>query len=192
MDENEKLLDLFDKYKNDLSEMNRDEVYKITSSVESIILRHFNADCAYKKDLDYIRKNLGMMIAFQNDEGAGFIAGQDLKSMKNMFSGLLESLSDEIRAIGIPKKNKEKGNMVNVNITQNQSQNQSFSLFFDSIKDEITGKQLRELKEIIAKEPDLEKAKPKIIEKIKSFGSDICSNIIANIITNPAIWSGLL
>ncbi|MDR1202648.1 MAG: hypothetical protein LBL58_13630 [Tannerellaceae bacterium] len=26
MDENEKLLDLFDKYKNDLSEMNRDEV----------------------------------------------------------------------------------------------------------------------------------------------------------------------
>lgn len=188
MDENEKLLDLFDKYKNDLSKMNRDEVYEITSSVESIILRHFNADCAYKKDLGYIRKNLGMMIAFQNDEGLGFIDGQDLKSMKNMFSGLLENLSNEIRAIGIPKKNKEKGNMVNANITQNQS----FSLFFDSIKDEITGKQLRELKEIIANEPDLEKAKPKIIAKIKSFGSDICSNIIANIITNPAIWSGLL
>ena len=36
---------------------------------------------------------------------------------------------------------------------------------------------------------DLEKAKPKLIDKIKSFGENVASNILANIITNPTIWS---
>ena len=44
------------------------------------------------------------------------------------------------------------------------------------------------LKQIVEKEGDLEKAKPELIDKIKSFGKDVASNILANIITNPAIW----
>ena len=38
---------------------------------------------------------------------------------------------------------------------------------------------------------DLQKARPGIIEKLKSFGADVASNIVANLLTNPAIWSGL-
>ena len=45
-----------------------------------------------------------------------------------------------------------------------------------------------EIKEIITNEPNPIQAKTKLIDKIKSFGSDVTSNIIANIITNPAIW----
>ena len=167
---------------------------KISSTVESIVVQHFGAECSYKKDLDYVRKNLGVMLAWKNDKG---YMGQDLETVKNFFAGLFDSLIDEIRTIGIPIKSSKKDSLVNVNVTQNQSQEQQqyqeqiFSLFFESIKDEISGKQLKELKEIVSQEPDPEKAKPKILEKIKSFGSDVCASIVANIITNPIIWSGL-
>ena len=33
-----------------------------------------------------------------------------------------------------------------------------------------------------------EEKKVKLIDKIKSFGSDIASNIVAGILTNPAIF----
>ena len=51
---------------------------------------------------------------------------------------------------------------------------------------------LNNLKQVVDEEKgDLEKAKPKVIDKIKSFGENVASNILANIITNPAIWSCL-
>ncbi len=55
-----------------------------------------------------------------------------------------------------------------------------------------TRTQLKELKAVVAEaDNDLEKARPSIIEKLKSFGTDVVSNIVANVLTNPAIWSGL-
>jgi hypothetical protein len=52
----------------------------------------------------------------------------------------------------------------------------------------LTGSQLKEIKQVVDEtKGDLEKAKPKIINKLKSFGENIASNIIANIITNPTI-----
>jgi hypothetical protein len=194
MDKNEKLLKLLRDYKGSLEGLSRDDVFKLSSTVDSIITRSFPADLAYKRDLDYLRKNLGIMITLKNDKG---YMGQDLVSIKKIFLGLLDSMIDEISAVGLPIKDAHKNSLVNVSVMQNQSQEQKQSqeqlltVFFDSIKDEISGKQLKELKEIAKNEPDPERAKPKIIEKIKSFGSDVCSNIIANIVTNPAIWTGL-
>lgn len=74
---------------------------------------------------------------------------------------------------------------INVNVSQNQSQQQSQSLdlFMDLIKDELTGKQYQEIQEIIKTERNPALAKTKLVDKIKSFGVDITSNIIANIIT---------
>ena len=45
------------------------------------------------------------------------------------------------------------------------------------------------MKNIKEEKGDLEKAKPKVIDKLKSFGENVASNILANIITNPAIWT---
>ena len=74
---------------------------------------------------------------------------------------------------------------INVHVSQNQSQRQSQSLdfFMDLIKDELTGKQYKEIKEIIETEPNPALAKTKLVDKIKSFGIDVASNIISNIIT---------
>lgn len=80
---------------------------------------------------------------------------------------------------------------INVNQTQTQSQSVAIDIFLESIKDEITGKYFKELKAIAAEENDPVKAKSKILDKVKSFGEDVLSNIVANIITNPTIWSGL-
>jgi len=76
------------------------------------------------------------------------------------------------------------------NQTQQQSQSVCMLVFSEAIKDEITGKQLKELLEIVndKEKNDADKQKS-LIEKLKSFGIDVLGNIIANIITNPLISS---
>lgn len=73
---------------------------------------------------------------------------------------------------------------INVNVSQNQSQQQSqyLDLFMDLIKNELTGRQYKEIKEIIETEPNHALVKTKLVDKIKSFGIDVASNIISNII----------
>ena len=101
----------------------------------------------------------------------------------------------------VPQKNNEKTERgvnitANINNTNSQSQNQEQSvavnIFLEAIKDDLTGRQVKELKEVIAEsDGDKKKARDGIIAKLKSFGSDVASNIVANIITNPLIWSSL-
>ncbi|EKT4553246.1 hypothetical protein [Flavobacterium psychrophilum] len=91
-----------------------------------------------------------------------------------------------------PNENKVSTNNININNTQSVSQQLTLNIFLDAIKDELTGKDFKALKEIMKdyeKEPD--KTKGKIIEKIKGFGGDVLSNIVANILTNPTIYSGI-
>ncbi len=120
-------------------------------------------------------------------------------TQQNALLAILEAIAD-LPTI-VPHNNK-KPNRKGVNITtninntnsQSQSQEQSFAinLFLEAIKDDLTGRQIKELKEIIAESGnDKEKARDSVIAKLKSFGSDVASNIVANIITNPLIWSSL-
>lgn len=111
---------------------------------------------------------------------------------------ILEALVDLPTIIPQNKKKKtDKGINITTNINnsncQSQSQEQSFAvnMFLEAIKDDLTGKQIKELKEVVAESgSDKEKARNGIIAKLKSFGSDVAANIIANILTNPVIWSG--
>lgn len=93
-----------------------------------------------------------------------------------------------------PTSKIDKSVHVNVTQTQSQSQEQSFSIdiFLEAIKAEIKGKQLKELKAIAQEEPNPEKAKTKVLDKIKSWGGDVLANVVANIVTNPNIWAGLM
>lgn len=119
---------------------------------------------------------------------------EKLYKSQNNFSillGVLKAIENVPQKIQKPTASSaNSGINVNVNQSQQQTQQQtqSFQIFLEAIKDELTGKQQKELK-LLAKEelPEAEK-RIKIINKLKSFGSDILSNIIANVITNPAIW----
>lgn len=80
----------------------------------------------------------------------------------------------------------------NINNTNSQSQNQEQSLaiqlFVEAIKDDLTGRQIKELKAVVAEaDNDLQEARPGILAKLKEFGTDVASNIVANILTNPMI-----
>lgn len=118
----------------------------------------------------------------------------------NIFDDIL-GLLESCRAIPIlpsiqkaPTSKIDKSVHVNVTQTQSQSQEQSFAIdiFLEAIKDEIKGKQLKELKAIAQEEPNPEKAKTKVFDKIKSWGGDVLANVVANIVTNPNIWNGLM
>ena len=89
---------------------------------------------------------------------------------------------------------KETTSPITINVSQSQTQSQSVAIdiFLESIKDEIPGKYFKELKAIAKEEPDAAKARSRILDKLKGFGEDVLSNIVANIITNPTIWSGLI
>ncbi len=84
-------------------------------------------------------------------------------------------------------------NNIHITNTQNNTLHIAINLFLEAIKDEITGKDLKEVKEIIKDfEAEPEKSKNKLIDKIKGFGSDVLSNIVANILTNPNIYNELI
>ena len=89
------------------------------------------------------------------------------------------------QVVNVTKDSKVVDNSVNVHVnqTQSQQQSQSLDLFMDIIKEELTGKQYKEIKEIVETESNPTQVKTKLVDKIKSFGIDVASNIISNIIT---------
>ena len=105
----------------------------------------------------------------------------------------LSTSADEKNSVG-----KESINIttnINNNNTQSQNQEQSLAvqLFIEAIQDDLTGRQIKELKSIVQENgDDLQKARSGIVDKLKDFGSDVASNIVANILINPLIWEKLL
>lgn len=102
--------------------------------------------------------------------------------------------------IVVDSVDKKDGDAINVTTTinntnsQSQSQEQSLAveLFIEAIKDDLTGRQIKELKSVVAEaDNNLQKARPGILAKLKEFGADVASNIVANLLTNPMIWGGL-
>lgn len=71
---------------------------------------------------------------------------------------------------------------------QSQSQKLIQKVFIEAIKNDLTSTQQKELQTILeAHKGNIEKAKPKLKDKLLSFGKDIASNILANILTNPNV-----
>lgn len=111
---------------------------------------------------------------------------------------ILDSIISDIKDFGLPistKENYNKALNLNINQTNNQSQstniNISLSIITDAIKGELRNSEIDILKEIIESSEEPTEKKKKFIEKIKSFGSDVSSNILANIITNPQVYGNI-
>lgn len=131
-------------------------------------------------------------------------AAIELKKQHNspeIFERMIGILQSCILFPSLPQKEETKpiiDKSVNANVHQSQDQSQTqkqgfaIDIFLEAIKDEITGKQLKELKSIAQEESNPEKAKSKILNKVKSWGESISASIIANIITNPVIWNKLV
>ncbi len=83
--------------------------------------------------------------------------------------------------------------ILNNNITQNQEQSQKQSqevnLFVDLLKKSLAPYQLEELKELAKSDMPTPEKRQSLKDKILSFGSDVVVNVLANILTNPAVYS---
>ena len=90
-----------------------------------------------------------------------------------------------------PKVNEKITAQNYIAITQSQEQSQEMNIFLYVLKESLSIEQYNELKDILQKSDNVDVAKPKIIDKLKSFGESIMSNIIASLITNSSIWNNL-
>ena len=118
----------------------------------------------------------------------GYYPPTEMKSM----IGILESFKAIPSKIEISSQRKGPSIVINNKNSQTQNQTITIQLFTKAIEDELTISQIKELKRIVDEEKgDVEKAKPKIVDKLKSFGESLSSNIVANILTNPTIWSSI-
>jgi len=190
MGQKENILNLLSEIKDKLDSMNREDVFSSTTSVKSILNRFYLNESPFLDEIKYFREKAYAMVIDKTDKVP---LGPKLSELKNNYKRLLELIIKEIELLGIPTKDDlklDKSIKVNVNQQQSQEQSQTSQLlvFFELIKDEITGKQYKELIQIVKSEKDSKFAKSKIIEKLKSFGENICTNIVTNILTNPSVW----
>ncbi len=117
---------------------------------------------------------------------------------KQEAESILKSLITDIRDFGIIRSDsKTKSGGININVNQHNSQNQSttvsvnFDMILESLKYGLSGAQIEELKEILESNQEPKEKKKTFVEKIKSFGSDVASNILANLLTNPQVYEQL-
>lgn len=112
---------------------------------------------------------------------------------------LINSVVAEVNALGLPVKKNVNDKSVNVNttVTQNQEQHQNqqqeviVRILLEAVKDELTGKQRKELLAIADKTKTPNEAHKSILAKLKEFGEDVAANIVANIMTNPQVWQNI-
>ena len=104
---------------------------------------------------------------------------------------MIDGLIKEIQRFGLPELIVKKESGLNINITQSQNQETkiNLSLFIESIQEELTGNQLKELQSIFGDDKlEREDKKSIIIDKLKKIGTDLATNILANILTNPTLF----
>jgi hypothetical protein len=123
--------------------------------------------------------------------------------IKPQVNKMLNSLLEDIGIAGIEAfQHKEKNtntNTVNVNNSNLQSQTQeqeqevslNFEFVVECLKKGLRDTEIEELKEILEADEEPKIKKRKFSEKLISFGSDVGSNILANILTNPQVYNQL-
>jgi len=132
-------------------------------------------------------------------ESLGNYGGDQKESAKRDSKHILESLIKDIERFGLeePLQEIKTKEVIKVDVNQynhqNQSTNISIQLDFlvEILKDELKGGQLKELKGILESSDEPEEKTKRFINKIKSFGSDVASNILANLLTNPQVYEQL-
>lgn len=158
----------------------------------------------------YVKTSRYLNIHFANDKYVvefDTLAKEKLSPMQQqkmlaILDGLLvlpEAIPDHRSTQVVEKRGRGRDAIVvktTINNSNSQYQSQELSiaaqLFIEAIKDNLTGRQIKELKTIVADaDNDVQKTRPIIIDKLKSFGADVASNIVANLLTNPVIWSGI-
>ncbi|EIJ38113.1 hypothetical protein [Galbibacter orientalis] len=77
---------------------------------------------------------------------------------------------------------------VNQNTTNSVLEKMNIKVVVESLKEELSEEQLAEIQNIIETYNKPDEQKNKMIEKLKTFGLNVISNIVAGILTNPSLY----
>lgn len=96
--------------------------------------------------------------------------------------------SSQAKKVG---KGIEINNTLSQNQEQSQKQSQEVNLLVDLLKNSLAPYQLEELKEVAKADMPVSEKRQTLMDKILSFGSNVGASVLANILTNPAVYSFL-
>ncbi|WP_143537449.1 hypothetical protein [Rubrivirga sp. SAORIC476] len=118
---------------------------------------------------------------------SGFAVSENFAECKKRLHGLIDGAVEELESLGLPTKPSPASSGLSVSVNQTVNLN----VVIEAVKDELTGQQLKELREALSEPGTPEQKRSRVLEKAKSFGSDVASNILAGIITNPQILGSI-
>lgn len=114
-----------------------------------------------------------------------------IATVKETGKAIIDACIAEIEILGSPNQiyNGEKQG-INLTVLQSQENKQTIKLdiIVNELRKELTGSQLDEIQTILDSEDKLPEKKNKTFEKLKEFGVNTLSNIVAGILTNPSIY----
>ena len=111
----------------------------------------------------------------------------NLNLCRNQGKAIVEACIKELEILGLPDKKETNNSEINIQLTQNQSL--TMNVLNSALENELNQEQIQELIELLKSKDTKSQKKNKITERLMSFGSDVTSNILANILTNPNIWN---
>jgi hypothetical protein len=151
------------------------------------VVRIYGTDSIQEKQIKNViyKRNPGGSI-----DGYSWGGENNAEHCQKQASEIIKGLISDLKAFGLPEPKKPIQNDINISLTQHQNQTVQIHFIWESVKDELTGKQIKELEKVINSQESLTSKKIKILEKLKGFGGDVLTNIVANILTNPAIFGG--
>jgi hypothetical protein len=99
---------------------------------------------------------------------------------------LIQGYIEEIEKIGpiVLNDNKSSGNIY-------ISQNVNLNIVVESLREELSGSQIRELKEAFDSGKSTKEKKSKLLDKLKEFGTDLTAKVLSNLLSNEKLWSSL-
>lgn len=161
------------------------------NAAKNTIIRIYGMNSDQLNQIQELRFSSGVRVV--NPGQSNSIQSGSYNHKQNEVKSLITAFINDIERFGLPDKtdsNSEQGIKINIVQSQNQETKISLHVFVEIIRDELTGSQQKELQQIID-EPELDQStkKSRIVDKLKNFGGDVASNIIANILTNPNLYN---
>lgn len=175
----------------------RDILANVIISVQNILERYYTKDNAFVKQAEVLHQFVTALQTSKKDQYPLYTRCNTIDIAADL-KALIDAIKDEISTLGLPSLSKDKvskGIQITNNVSQSQNQSQEqnviINILLEAVKDELNGKQRKELLAIAENAKDPQEARKGILEKLKEFGADVSASIVANILTNPSVWATL-
>lgn len=163
------------------------------SEALNLIIKIYGDKHHFEKELRNINRIKSSTISLNGGNGMYNVPGSDnLNSCIKRGKDLIKLIIEDLEIYELPEKKTSTSldqNHINLNVTQNNNNSQTVNLniILNQLERDLSSDQIKELQKILNSQSD--DKKQKVLNKLKSFGGDVCANIIAGILTNPGIFS---